>query len=617
MSSPLDILQKTFGYAEFRGLQQPVIEQVIAGGDALVLMPTGQGKSLCYQIPALIRPGTAVVISPLIALMHDQVSALNRRGIRADCLNSQHDADTLSRIESRLREGLIDLLYVTPERLASERFLALLQQIRIALFAIDEAHCVSQWGHDFRTDYLLLSRLKTRFEGIPRIALTATADLRTREEIVDRLGLEEAETYLQSFDRPNLTYTIRPKQQPRRQLLEFLKTRPVGQCGIVYCLSRRQVDETSRWLRENGFAAYPYHAGLDPETRREHQQQFLTTPGTLIVATVAFGMGVDHPSVRFVIHYDLPRSLEAYYQETGRAGRDGLPAEALLLFGERDALKLRQMIEDSELEPHRKRHELIKLERLRGFCETTRCRREVILRYFGESRSGPCRACDNCLTPPVAWDASQAAQKALSCVHRTGPGFDIPHQIDILSGRLSVSVKQAGHQTLSTFGIGGAVQAATWQAIYRQLLTLGMLASVNDSAEGLRLTEAARPLLRGEESLLLRRASSNASASPGRAYRTSSPDVPNQQLLEALRALRKRIADQENIPAYRVFQDAVLNDIARHEPRSLEDLARIHGIGPQKMQSYGLRVIELVSRSAGRTGTYSADSKWTSQRMRK
>ncbi|MEY6433917.1 DNA helicase RecQ, partial [Thioalkalicoccus limnaeus] len=492
--APIEVLRRVFGYPSFRGAQQEIVEHVTAGGDALVLMPTGGGKSLCYQIPALLRPGTAIVVSPLIALMQDQVDALRQLGVRASFLNSSLPPDEQGRVERALLAGELDLLYVAPERLLTERFLGLIERLRIALFAIDEAHCVSQWGHDFRPEYIQLNRLHERWPAVPRIALTATADAPTRREIVARLGLAGAAQFVSSFDRPNIRYRILEKREPRRQLLDFLRREHPSDAGIIYCLSRRKVEETAAFLKDQGFAVRPYHAGLSGEQRRAHQAEFLRGEGLIICATIAFGMGIDKPDVRFVAHMDLPKSIEAYYQETGRAGRDGLPADAWLAYGLSDVVALRRFIEGSAAEERFKRVELHKLNALIGLCEATECRRQVLLRYFGETLEQPCGNCDTCLSPVATWDGTTAAQKAMSCIYRTGQRFGAGYLTDVLLGKDSERVRRFGHDRISTFGIGKDLSADQWRSVYRQLVALGLIEVEIDGHGGLRLTPASRPV---------------------------------------------------------------------------------------------------------------------------
>ncbi|NNM79095.1 MAG: DNA helicase RecQ, partial [Gallionella sp.] len=471
--APAQVLHEVFGYSQFRGAQQAIVEHVTGGGDALVLMPTGGGKSLCYQLPALLRPGVGIVISPLIALMQDQVQALLQLGVRAAFLNSSMDADSSRRVQQQLLKGELDLLYVAPERLLNENFLGLLTRLEaasgVALFAIDEAHCVSQWGHDFRPDYRALSILHERFPDVPRIALTATADAPTRGEIVERLALEQARQFVSSFDRPNIRYRVVQKNNARQQLAAFLDSEHANDAGVVYCLSRKKVDETALWLREQGWDALPYHAGLDNETRARNQSRFLREEGVVMVATVAFGMGIDKPNVRFVAHLDLPKSMEAYYQETGRAGRDGLPANAWLAYGLGDVVSMRSMLDSGDAPEERKRVERQKLDALLGYCESTDCRHQTLLRYFGEAHPGSCGECDNCLQPPETWDATQAAQMALSCVYRTGQRFGAGHLSDVLTGKQTAQVERHDHHRQSTFAIGKAWDATQWSSVFRQL----------------------------------------------------------------------------------------------------------------------------------------------------
>ena len=593
MNAPRHILRTIFGFEDFRGLQGDVVDHVIQGGDALVLMPTGGGKSLCYQVPALCRTGTAVVISPLIALMQDQVEALRQLGVPAAYLNSMLDFETQRDVESALRNGRLRLLYVAPERLNTDRFLALLDEVTVSLFAIDEAHCVSQWGHDFRTDYLALSLLHQRYPKVPRIALTATADERTRQEITLRLGLEAAQVFAQGFDRPNIRYAIAPRQSARPQLLKFLRTHHQGDSGILYCLSRRKVEDTAEWLKTEGFRALPYHAGLSAEIRQHHQRRFAVEEGLIMVATVAFGMGIDKPNVRFVAHLDLPRSIEAYYQETGRAGRDGAPANAFMLFGIQDIVALRQMLDESEADEHRKMLERQRLEAMLGLCETTHCRRQVLLRYFGEQPEKPCGNCDNCLSPPDSWDATEAARKALSCVYRTGQRFGVQHLTDVLLGRSNERIQRLGHAQLSTFGIGKGINEKGWFSIYRQLVTLGFLAVDPAGHGGLTLDPRARPLLKGEMQLMLRKdaeSSLGATTVKGRPERTRE----ETRLFEDLRILRREFAETQGVPPYVIFQDAVLDEMIRLQPRNLAEFAALSGVGQKKLERYGEAFLSIL-----------------------
>ena len=599
-SAALEQLQHVFGYDSFRGEQGQIVEQVVAGGDALVLMPTGGGKSLCYQLPALLRDGTGIVVSPLIALMQNQVEALRQLGVRAAFLNSSLDAGAAAQVERQLLEGELDLLYVAPERLLTPRFLSLLERTRIALFAIDEAHCVSQWGHDFRPEYRQLTLLHERWPQVPRIALTATADAPTRREIVERLALEDARQFVSSFDRPNIRYTVVAKDDSRRQLLEFLDEHR-GDSGIVYCLSRRKVDATAALLAERGLRALPYHAGLDAQTRAEHQRRFLREEGIVMVATIAFGMGIDKPDVRFVAHLDLPKSLEGYYQETGRAGRDGEPSEAWLAYGLGDAVLLRRMIEDGDAGDERKWLERGKLDALIGYCESTACRRQSLLAYFGEAHAGACGNCDNCLQPPQTWDASEAARKALSCVYRTGQRFGAAHVIDVLRGADTAKVRQFGHQSVSTYGIGGELDAKQWRGVFRQLVAAGLLDADIEGHGALRLTAAATPLLRGEQTLQLRaeppkRERARKPAEPGKRGVATPIELPAEAAARfaVLRQWRSGIAREQGVPPYVIFHDATLRGIALEHPRDLATMSSIPGVGASKLERYGHAVIAAL-----------------------
>ncbi|MBK9654515.1 MAG: DNA helicase RecQ [Rhodanobacteraceae bacterium] len=586
------LLRRVFGFDDFRGLQQPIIEHIVSGGDALVLMPTGGGKSLCYQVPALLRPGTAIVISPLIALMQDQVAALTQLGVRAAFLNSTLDAASANAIERQLVDGELDLLYVAPERLLSPRFLEnLLPRTQIALFAIDEAHCVSQWGHDFRREYRELTVLHERWPQVPRIALTATADTPTRAEIVERLNLGEARQFVSSFDRPNIRYRVEEKHDPRKQLLNFLRGRP-NQAGIVYALSRKKVDETAEFLRGEGIHALAYHAGLDSSVRAHHQTRFLREDGVVMVATIAFGMGIDKPDVRFVAHLDLPKSMEGYYQETGRGGRDGDPAEAWMVYGLGDVVLLRQMIDGSEAGDERKRLERSKLDALLAYCESVRCRRQTLLAYFAEDYPQPCGNCDNCLEPPQTWDATLAAQKALSCVYRTGQRFGVGHLTDVLAGNATVRVVELGHDKLSTFGVGADLSERQWKGVFRQLVAGGYLDVELGSYGSLRLSEAARPLLRGEVEIALRQERERKRAPKTRFSVAAHP--ADDGLFEQLRELRAKLAREQNVPAYVIFHDATLRAIASERPHSLAQLGEVQGVGARKLERYGEAFLALV-----------------------
>ncbi len=618
-NDPADILHEVFGYAAFRGHQQAVVEHVVAGGDALVLMPTGGGKSLCYQVPALVRQragqGVTVVVSPLIALMHDQVGALEELGVHAAFLNSTLEGDEARRIERELLAGRLTLLYAAPERILTPRFLAMLDSLHerglLALFAIDEAHCVSQWGHDFREEYLGLSVLHERYAGVPRLALTATADAHTRADIIERLQLQAAQVFVASFDRPNIRYTIVEKDEPRKQLLRFLREEHEGDAGIVYCQSRRKVEETAAWLEGEGVAALPYHAGLDAEVRRRHQDRFLREDGIVMVATIAFGMGIDKPDVRFVAHLDLPKNIEGYYQETGRAGRDGLAADAWMAYGLQDVVNQRRMIDESEAPEDFKRLQRGKLDALLALAEAHDCRRVRLLAYFGE-HSTACGNCDNCLNPPGTWDATEAARKLLSCVwrfvqhHEQGRGprsFGAGHLIDVLRGKRTEKVAQFGHDELSTFGVGAEVSEAQWRGVLRQLLALGHL-----RAEGewntLALTASARAVLRGEVPVLLRvpvepKARVRATRRSGAGGAAKPPPLPLDEAatarFQALKAWRAEVAREHNLPAYIVFHDATLAEMARECPDTLDALGAIGGVGAKKLEAYGEQILGVLS----------------------
>ena len=568
------------------------MSHVAGGGDALVLMPTGGGKSLCYQLPALLRKGTALVVSPLIALMQDQVAALRQLGVRAAFLNSTLDGQAAYATEKALRRGELDLLYVAPERLVMPRMIEALQESELALFAIDEAHCVSQWGHDFRPEYLQLSLLHERFPAVPRIALTATADPQTRDEIIRRLALQDAKVFISSFDRPNIRYSIVDKADAREQLLRFVREEHPGESGIVYCLSRRKVDETAAWLEEHGVHALPYHAGMDAASRAAHQERFQREDGVVIVATIAFGMGIDKPDVRYVAHLDLPKSIEGYYQETGRAGRDGLPADAWMAYGLGDVVQLRRLIEQSEGSEDFRRISFAKLDALLGLCETAGCRRVRLLDYFGEA-SQPCGNCDTCLEPPQTWDATEAGRKALSAIYRTGQRFGAVHLMDVLRGKQTERVSQWNHDQLSVFGIGADLDEPTWRSVFRQLVALGYARPDHDSFGALRLMPAARAVLRGEQTVEMRRPAERKSRSAKRRASASAVDSP---LLVRLKTWRTETARQQSVPPYVVFHDATLAAIASAQPRSLEELSAIAGIGARKIERYGPALLDLLGR---------------------
>ncbi len=607
MSSPQQILHEIFGYAAFRGAQQVIVEHVAAGGDALVLMPTGGGKSLCYQIPALLRNGVGIVVSPLIALMQDQVEALKQLGVRAAFLNSSLDAETAREVTGQLLRGELDLLYVAPERLLMAGFLAMLEQVQehvgLALFAIDEAHCVSQWGHDFRPEYRQLTVLHERFPAVPRIALTATADAPTRAEIVERLGLAEAQQFVSSFDRPNIRYRVTQKANARSQLEVFLESEHSNDAGIVYCLSRRKVEETAEWLKARGWDALPYHAGLDAATRNANQTRFLREEGVIMVATVAFGMGIDKPNVRFVAHLDLPKSMEGYYQETGRAGRDGLPANAWMAYGLGDVVSMRQMLDSGDAPEERKRVERQKLDALLGFCESTACRHQTILRYFGEEHPGDCGQCDNCLEPVDTWDGTEAARMALSCVYRTGQRFGVAHLIDVLLGKKTDKIGQFRHDTLSTYGIGQGLSQPQWSSVFRQLVAAGLLEADMQAYGGLKLTEAARPVLRGEQEVWLRRDSEPArrktsKAERGARAREAFAGAADDPLWQALKAKRLELAREQGVPPYVIFHDSTLLEILNHKPQTLDQLGRISGVGQAKLTRYGDAFLQVLEEAA-------------------
>lgn len=593
MQSPAEILQHVFGFSEFRPPQGEIIDTLIAGGDALVLMPTGGGKSVCYQVPALIRDGCGVVISPLIALMQDQVNAMQLLGVKAAFLNSTLGQHETEQIEQQLQAGELDLLYIAPERFTQARTLQLLRASEIALFAIDEAHCVSQWGHDFRADYLQLSLLHELFPQVPRIALTATADSRTRQEIVTRLQLEDAQQFIAGFDRPNICYRIALKQNGKQQLLKFLKNEHPDDAGIVYCLSRKKTEETATWLRDQGFNALPYHAGLGSEMRAKHQAQFLREEAVIIVATIAFGMGIDKPDVRFVAHLDMPKTLESYYQETGRAGRDGEPADAWMIYGLQDVIKLRQMMDGTEKSEDHKRTEQFRLNAMLGLCEITSCRRQALLEYFGERLDEPCGNCDNCLQPPQTWDGTEAARKALSAAFRTEQRFGVNHLIDVLRGSNSDKIFQFGHQHLPVYGIGEDLDNNQWRSVFRQLVARGYMSVDLDRYGALRLEEKCRPLLRNEETIELRKDIKQKVARQ-RSKVKLAPDV-DIALWEALRDCRREFAEELGVPPYVVFHDTTLQEMCVRMPQDMEAFAELSGVGERKLEKYGPSFIRVIS----------------------
>ena len=594
----LHVLQSVFGYPAFRGEQADIIDLIAGGGDALVLMPTGGGKSLCYQIPSLLRDGCGVVISPLIALMQDQVDALAELGVRAAFLNSTQDFNETLRVERALRRGELDLLYIAPERLLTQRCLELLDSAQIGLFAIDEAHCVSQWGHDFRPEYIRLSVLHERYPQVPRIALTATADFQTRDEIVSRLQLDGARQFISSFDRPNIRYQIVEKENVRRQLLDFIRNEHAGDAGIVYCLSRKKVEETAEFLNESGVSALAYHAGMDTATRSAHQARFLREDGIVMVATIAFGMGIDKPDVRFVAHLDLPKSIEGYYQETGRGGRDGLPADAWMAYGLQDVVQQRRMIDESDADINFKRMQSARLDAMLGLCETLGCRRVRLLDYFGQP-SEACGNCDTCLNPPQAFDATESVQKLLSAIYRTGQRFGAVHVLDVLRGSDGEKVKQWGHDKLSVFGIGSDKPESEWRAILRQAIALGLIEIDHENYGALRLPEAARAVLKGERSIAMRHyqkpAKQRRPAAKPTGFDEIELSVPQQALFEKLRWWRVETARSHNVPAYVIFHDATLREIARAMPVTLDELRQVSGVGEKKLETYGEQLIALVS----------------------
>ncbi len=628
-STPAQVLHEVFGYADFRGAQSEIMDHVVAGGDALVLMPTGGGKSLCYQVPAIVRQrrghGVTVVVSPLIALMHDQVGALHEAGVSAAFLNSSLEGDEARRVERELLAGKLTLLYAAPERILTPRFMAMLETLHerghLSLFAIDEAHCVSQWGHDFREEYLALSALHEQFPGVPRVALTATADDHTRADIIQRLKLEEARLFVASFDRPNIRYTIVEKDEPKKQLLRFLRDEHDGpggmDSGIVYCQSRKRVEETAAWLVAEGLVALPYHAGLDADMRRRHQDRFLREEGVVMVATIAFGMGIDKPDVRFVAHLDLPKNIESYYQETGRGGRDGQPADAWMTYGLADVVNQRRMIDEGEAEEDFKRLQRTKLDALLALCEAHDCRRVRLLGYFGQD-SLPCGNCDNCLQAPDTWDATEAARKALSCIYRFrqagGQRYGAGHLIDVLRGKATEKAVQHGHERLSTFGIGADVSEVQWRLVLRQLIALGHVRSEGEYGT-LALTDSAREVLRGAVPVTLRvatdrkprvkaaRVRAATAARPGAPPVAGKPsplplDAAAAERFAALRAWRAEIARGHNLPAYVVFHDATLAEMARECPATLDALAGISGVGSKKLEAYGTEILRLLAGAA-------------------
>ena len=593
-ADPQQLLQQVFGLSSFRGPQQAIVQTLLAGEDAFVLMPTGGGKSLCYQLPALLRPGVGIVVSPLISLMKDQVDGLLANGVRAGCYNSSLDPTEARQVLSALHRGELDLLYVAPERLLSPGFLARLQDLPLALIAVDEAHCVSQWGHDFRPEYADLGALRSQFPAVPWIALTATADPQTRGDILERLGLQQARTFIAGFDRPNIRYLVTSKQKPQQQLRDFLQERP-EEAGIVYALSRKRVEEIAARLQAAGIAAAPYHAGLPDQERQRVQEAFRRDDLRVVVATVAFGMGIDKSNVRFVVHYDLPKSIESYYQETGRAGRDGAPAEALLLFGYGDIMVARSLIEQSA-NAEQRRIELHKLNAMVGFAESQGCRRRILLGYFGEIRSEDCGNCDACLNPPASYDATEAARKALSCVYRVGQRFGVGHVVDVLCGASTERIRALGHHQLSTYGIGADQNREYWSDLLRQLVHRGFLEQDIGNYSVLRLTDAARPLLRGELSLQLPCRPEKLPKTRGRRKERAAQTGGQSGLFQALRQLRKTLADRDGVPPFVVFSDATLLEMAASRPLSLPELHQVNGVGQTKLARYGEAFLQVLQQ---------------------
>ena len=598
------VLLNVFGFEQFRGSQESIVNHIVQGGDALVLMPTGAGKSICFQLPSLIRKGVGVVVSPLIALMQDQVDALKQLGVRAAFLNSSLDFETAQKVTRQLLVGDLDLIYVAPERLLSASFLSLLERLdsesKIALFAIDEAHCVSQWGHDFRPEYRQLTVLQERFPTIPRVALTATADAPTRAEIIERLSLESAKQFVSSFDRPNIRYRVLQKDHIKQQLEVFLETEHPDDSGIIYCLSRRSVDETAQWLKDRGWDAMPYHAGLSSQVRDFNQRRFLREEGVIMVATVAFGMGIDKPNVRFVAHLDLPKSMEGYYQETGRAGRDGLPSNAWMAYGFGDVVSLRQMVDSGEASEERKRVERQKLNALLGYCESITCRHQSILRYFGEDHPGSCGNCDNCLEPVSTWLATAEVQKALSCVYRTGQRFGVTHLIDVLLGKPTIKVKEFAHDTVSTFGIGKDLSQSQWNSVYRQLVASGLLNADIALYGGLKLVdELALPILRGQQEVWLRKDAGKIKSQTtkiGDQKKTthSAINSAEENLLIALKAQRTELAREQGVPPYVIFHDSTLQEMMKLAPTTLHQFRQLTGVGQAKLEKYGDQFINVI-----------------------
>ena len=588
------LLKTTFGYSEFRHHQEAIIQSILEGKDALALMPTGGGKSLCYQIPSLMLAGTGIVISPLIALMQDQVDALQQLGIHAAFINSSLDYQTCEAVEQQLLNNELDLLYLAPERLLNSRTLDLLDRAQLALFAIDEAHCVSQWGHDFRPDYQQLSILTERFPDVPRIALTATAEPRTQKEIIQQLKLDNADVYISSFDRPNIRYAINEGSNAKDKLWLFLETEHPQDSGIIYCLSRKKTEAIAEWLNEKGRTALAYHAGLSAEQRKKNQERFLREDNIIIVATIAFGMGIDKPDVRFVAHLNLPKSIEAYYQETGRAGRDGKPSNAWMAYGLQDVITLRQFTDTSNANDQQKQVQRNKLEAMLGLCELTNCRRQALLEYFGETLKEPCGNCDNCQIPPETWDATEAAQKALSCVYKTGQRFGVNYVVEVLVGKDDERIQRFRHDRISTFGIGADLPQTQWRTIFRQLISHSYLKVDVEHYNALQLTEKARPLLRGEETLQLRKQSKQKKASKKSRKERHAVSITDEKLWEELKELRMKLANEQSVPPYVIFHDSTLQHMMAKRPQNLNEMQQISGVGAQKLERYGQKFLDVL-----------------------
>ena len=595
---PRDVLETCFGYRNFRTHQEEIIHHLLAGKDALVLMPTGSGKSLCYQIPAMLRPGMGVVVSPLIALMQNQVDAVRQTGIKAAFLNSTLDPSEAQAVKTRMLAGELDLLYVAPERLMTAEFQELLSQTPLALFAIDEAHCVSQWGHDFRPEYLQLAILPERFPHIPRIALTATADPITRKEIIEKLKLENARQFISSFDRPNIYYRVELKDKEKDQLLKFIQQEHPRDAGIVYCLTRKKVGAVAQWLSEKGLTALPYHAGLDQDLRRRHQTRFLQEEGVIIVATIAFGMGIDKPDVRFVAHLDLPKTLEGYYQETGRAGRDGEPANAWMVYSLADIVGLRRILDLSEGDEQFKMIQQRKMDAMLGYAECTGCRRQVLLTYFGEELPKPCGQCDTCDGKIETWDGTIVAQKALSCVYRTGQIFGAGYLIEVLLGQANERIRRFGHDRISTFGIGTELSEKEWKSVFRQMVASGLLRVDIEGKGGFQLTPKSRPIIKGEQKFLVRRDPVSVAKKITAERKSDQADLPldprSRELWEKLRALRLELAREQNLPAFVIFHDSTLRDMVKCQPQTLQEMRQISGIGQRKLELYGKQFLACI-----------------------